>query len=134
MIRSDIARLRWAVASATAAEVDLVVDLAAEDASLALAAASLGRRTILHATDALAEWRAVFALRPPSVRAFDSAAEGLLGSIADALDVGWRGACAAGEFNRHKTKRPARASLCFGAVIRTARLGLAEAGEGDRMQ
>ena len=95
MIRSDIARLRWAVASATAAEVDLVVDLAAEDASLALAAASLGRRTILHATDALAEWRAVFALRPPSVRAFDSAAEGLLGSIADALDVGWRGACAA---------------------------------------
>ncbi len=94
MIRSDIARLRWAVSAATAAEVDLVVDLAAEDASLALAAASLGRRTILHATDALAEWRAVFALRPPSIRAFDAAAEGLLGQIADALDAGWRGSCA----------------------------------------
>lgn len=94
MMRSDIARLRWAVAAATSSDADLVVDLAAEDPSLALAAASLGRRTILHATDATAEWHIVFALRPPSVRAFESAADALFARIATELDVGWRGGCA----------------------------------------
>lgn len=94
MIRSDIARLRWAIAAATASEADLVVDLAAEDPALAIAAASLGRRTILHATDATAEWRIAFALRPPSVRAFESAADALFASIATELDAGWRGRCA----------------------------------------
>ena len=93
-MRSDIARLRRTI-GATSSEDALLVDLNARNASLAIAGASLRCRSVIHATDALAEWHAIVELRPPGVHAFEAGAAALIASVGATLDLGWRSSCAA---------------------------------------
>ena len=73
----------------------VLLDLSAESASLAAAGARHGARSIVHATDQLAEWEIALALRPPSVRGLELAVAQLLEEIGTELDTGWRGSCGA---------------------------------------
>ena len=73
----------------------LLLDLSAESASLAVAGARHGARSIVHAADQLAEWEIAIALRPPSVRGLELAVAQLLEEIGADLDAGWRGSCGA---------------------------------------
>lgn len=73
----------------------LLLDLNADDASLVVAGARQGCRSVVHAADQLAEWEITVALRPPSVRSFELAVAQLLKGIGTDLDAGWRGSCTA---------------------------------------
>jgi len=73
----------------------LILDLYAEDASLAAAGARRSARSVVHAVDQLAEWEISVALRPPSVRGLELAVAGLLEEVGSDLDAGWRGSCTA---------------------------------------
>jgi len=92
-MRLDVARLKQRIGTNTPPDA-LLLDLTARDASLAVAGAPLRCRTILHATDALAEWHAMFSLRSPGVRAFEAAAAALVSQVGSALDAGWVSSCA----------------------------------------
>ncbi|MGA1647161.1 MAG: hypothetical protein ACO38C_01970 [Candidatus Limnocylindrus sp.] len=81
--------------SALRTEGALILDLSAESAALAAAGARHGTRSIVHASDQLAEWEIALALRPPSVRGFELAVAQLLEEIGTELDSGWRGSCGA---------------------------------------
>ena len=81
--------------SAIRTEGAVLLDLSAESASLAAAGARHGTRSIVHATDQLAEWEIAVTLRPPSVRGFELAVAQLLEEIGTELDSGWRGSCGA---------------------------------------
>jgi len=88
------ARLARTVAAVTR-DGALILDLNAEEASLAVAGARQGCRSVIHAADQLAEWEITVALRPPSVRSFELAVAQLLEGIGTDLDAGWRGSCTA---------------------------------------
>lgn len=81
--------------SALRTEGALILDLNAESAALAAAGARHGTRSIVHASDQLAEWEIALALRPPSVRGLELAVAQLLEEIGTQLDSGWRGSCGA---------------------------------------
>ena len=78
-----------------ARDAALLLDLNADEASLAAAGARQGCRSVIHAADQLAEWEITVALRPPSVRSFELAVAQLLEEIGTDLDAGWRGSCTA---------------------------------------
>ena len=88
------ARMARTVA-AVARDGALLLDLNADEASLAAAGARQGCRSVVHAADQLAEWEISVALRPPSVRSFELAVAQLLEGIGTDLDTGWRGSCTA---------------------------------------
>ena len=73
----------------------LLLDLNADEASLVVAGARHGCRSVIHTADQLAEWEITVVLRPPSVRSFELAVAQLLEEIGTDLDVGWRGSCTA---------------------------------------
>ena len=85
------------VAGGTSAAQDraLLLDLNADEASLATAGVRQNCRSVIHAADQLAEWEITVALRPPSVRAFELAVAQLLEEVGTDLDTGWRGSCTA---------------------------------------
>ncbi len=88
------ARLARTVA-AVARDGALLLDLNADEASLAAAGARQGCRSVVHSADQLAEWEISVALRPPSVRSFELAVAQLLEEVGTELDAGWRGSCTA---------------------------------------
>ena len=88
------ARMARTVA-AVARDSALLLDLNADEASLAAAGARQGCRSVVHSADQLAEWEISVALRPPSVRSFELAVAQLLEGIGTDLDTGWRGSCTA---------------------------------------
>ena len=88
------ARMTRTVA-AVARDSALLLDLNADEASLAAAGARQGCRSVVHSADQLAEWEISVALRPPSVRSFELAVAQLLEGIGTDLDTGWRGSCTA---------------------------------------
>ena len=88
------ARLARTVAAVTR-DGALILDLNADEASLVVAGARQGCRSVIHAADQLAEWEITVALRPPSVRSFELAVAQLLEGIGTDLDAGWRGSCTA---------------------------------------
>lgn len=94
------ARLTVALASSATAPVasardQLAVDLTARSSAVALAGVRRELRSLLHARDAVDEWMISAELRPPTVRAYEAAASGLLASASEALDAGWQSSCAA---------------------------------------
>ena len=88
------ARMARTVA-AVARDGALLLDLNADEASLAAAGARQGCRSVVHSADQLAEWEISVALRPPSVRSFELAVAQLLEEVGTELDAGWRGSCSA---------------------------------------
>ena len=88
------ARMARTVAAA-ARDGALLLDLNADEASLVVAGARQGYRSVVHAADQLAEWEITVALRPPSVRSFELAVAQLLEEVGTDLDAGWRGSCTA---------------------------------------
>jgi len=88
------ARLARTVAAVTR-DGALILDLNADEASLVVAGARQGCRSVIHAADQLAEWEITVALRPPNVRSFELAVAQLLEGIGTDLDAGWRGSCTA---------------------------------------
>lgn len=73
----------------------LFVDLTARSSAAALASVQRQLRVLLHARDAVDEWRISTELRPPTVRAFEAAAAELLATASESLDLGWQSMCAA---------------------------------------
>ena len=91
------ARMDRTIASVVSVPDDgaLLLDLNADEASLATAGVRQNCRSVVHAADQLSEWEISVTLRPPSVRGFELAVAQLLEEVGTDLDTGWRGSCTA---------------------------------------